>query len=103
MLKRWDANPITLVLFNHFLMLMFTFSKITKFNSFNRLQFTIFQVFDMYKKYSGSKRWSFDMLSESVNAEGGLKEASASISGNSVFAFLKVCRINSNSRMSHLK
>ena len=44
----------------------------------------------MYKKYSGPKRWSFEMLSESLNTEGGLKEASASISGNSVFAFLKV-------------
>ena len=51
----------------------------------------LFQVFNMYKKYSGSKRWSFEMLSESFNAEGGLKEAAASITGSSVFAFLKVC------------
>lgn len=47
------------------------------------------EIFNMYKKYSGSKRWSFDMLSENHNAEGGLKEASASINGKSVFAFLK--------------
>eukprot|EP00111_Clytia_hemisphaerica_P017434 TCONS_00051582-protein len=47
------------------------------------------EIFNMYKKFSSSNRWSFDIVSESVNAEGGLKEASATINGNSVFAFMK--------------
>jgi len=45
----------------------------------------------MYKKFSSNEKdWSFELLTESLNAEGGLKEASASINGSSVFAHLKV-------------
>ena len=45
----------------------------------------------MYRRFASSKKgWSFEMLSESLNAEGGLKEASAGINGSSVFAHMKV-------------
>ena len=47
------------------------------------------QLFRMYQKYAELKRWKFEVLSVSETGIGGYKEASAIISGNSVFLRLK--------------
>jgi peptide chain release factor 1 len=46
-------------------------------------------LFDMYKRYAVVQGWRFEVLDFSENDLGGLKEASASISGKGVFARLK--------------
>lgn len=43
----------------------------------------------MYQRYAESKRWKFSILSISETGIGGCKEATAEISGNSVFARMK--------------
>lgn len=50
------------------------------------------EMFSMYSKYCSAKKWKFEVLTQSGNTEGGLKEASANISGNLVFASLKVLK-----------
>ncbi len=47
------------------------------------------QLFRMYQKYAEKNRWKFEILSISETGIGGYKEASAVISGNSVFLRLK--------------
>lgn len=47
------------------------------------------QLFDMYKRYAALKGWRFEVLDVSESDLGGLKEASATISGRGVFARLK--------------
>jgi peptide chain release factor 1 len=46
-------------------------------------------LFRMYQRYSELKGWRFEILSLSETGIGGLKEASASITGRGVFARLK--------------
>lgn len=46
-------------------------------------------LFRMYKRYAEIKGWRFETLDISDTGIGGLKEASASISGTDVFAHLK--------------
>jgi peptide chain release factor 1 len=46
-------------------------------------------LYRMYQKYAGLRGWRFEALDLSETALGGLKEASASISGRDVFARLK--------------
>ena len=46
-------------------------------------------LFSMYQKYSIIKGWRFEILEVSETAIGGYKEATASITGRSVFAKLK--------------
>jgi peptide chain release factor 1 len=46
-------------------------------------------LFRMYQKYAERNRWKFEILSISETGIGGFKEASASISGENVFAKLK--------------
>ena len=46
-------------------------------------------LFEMYKRYSESKGWKFEVMSVSETEIGGYKEASALISGNNVFYRLK--------------
>jgi peptide chain release factor 1 len=46
-------------------------------------------LFGMYQRYAESKKWKFEILSIAETGIGGYKEASASISGNGVFARLK--------------
>lgn len=48
------------------------------------------EMFTMYSKFCIWKNWKFDLLSKGENSEGGLKDASASVSGKDVFSFLKV-------------
>jgi len=47
------------------------------------------QLFRMYQRYAAQQNWKFEILSISDTGIGGYKEASASISGNNVFAQLK--------------
>jgi len=47
------------------------------------------ELFAMYQRYAEIKKWRFEILSISDTGIGGYKEASASISGNSVFMRLK--------------
>jgi peptide chain release factor 1 len=46
-------------------------------------------LFDMYRKYAVLRGWTFEVLSLSENDLGGLKEGSAMIAGQGVFARLK--------------
>ncbi len=46
-------------------------------------------LFRMYQRYSEKKGWKFEIVSSSETGIGGLKEASAQISGNNVFSRLK--------------
>lgn len=46
-------------------------------------------LFTMYQRYADHKGWRFEVLNASETGIGGLKEASAQISGKSVFANLK--------------
>jgi peptide chain release factor 1 len=47
------------------------------------------ELFDMYQKYSDSKSWKFEVLDYSDTGLGGIKEATAEITGRNVFARLK--------------
>ncbi|XP_060688876.1 peptide chain release factor 1, mitochondrial isoform X1 [Hemiscyllium ocellatum] len=47
------------------------------------------EIFDMYKHYAGFKDWNFEVLNYTPSDYGGLHHASASISGESVYRFLK--------------
>ena len=47
------------------------------------------QLFTMYQKYAESKGWKFEILDYSDTGLGGIKEASAEITGRNVFARLK--------------
>jgi peptide chain release factor 1 len=47
------------------------------------------QLFTMYQKYAESKGWKFEILDYGDNGLGGIKEASAEITGRNVFARLK--------------
>jgi len=47
------------------------------------------EVFSMYIKFCSFKHWKFDLLTMGENIEGGLKDATASISGKNVFGVLK--------------
>ncbi|MDR0677740.1 MAG: peptide chain release factor 1, partial [Holosporaceae bacterium] len=46
-------------------------------------------LFRMYQKYSEFRDWKFDVLYANESGIGSIKEASASISGKGVFAYLK--------------
>ncbi len=46
-------------------------------------------LFDMYKRYAAVKGWKFEVMDFSESDLGGLKEASASITGRNVFQRLK--------------
>ncbi|NBX73372.1 MAG: peptide chain release factor 1 [Alphaproteobacteria bacterium] len=46
-------------------------------------------LFDMYRRYAQHKGWQFEVMSVSESDLKGLKEASASITGTDVFAWLK--------------
>jgi peptide chain release factor 1 len=47
------------------------------------------ELFRMYQRYAGLKGWRFELLDLSETGLGGVKEASASITGRNVFARLK--------------
>jgi peptide chain release factor 1 len=47
------------------------------------------ELFAMYQKYAESKGWKFEVLDYSDTGLGGIKEASAEITGRNVFARLK--------------
>lgn len=47
------------------------------------------ELFRMYQRYASIQGWRFEILSSSDTGIGGIKEASASISGRGVFARLK--------------
>lgn len=47
------------------------------------------ELFRMYQRYAGLKGWKFEILSLSDTGLGGYKDASATISGQGVFAQLK--------------
>ncbi len=47
------------------------------------------ELFNMYQRYAESKKWRFEILQITDTGIGGYKEASASITGNNVFARLK--------------
>lgn len=47
------------------------------------------ELFRMYQRYAELQRWKFEVLSVSDTGIGGIKEASATISGKGVFAKLK--------------
>jgi peptide chain release factor 1 len=47
------------------------------------------QLFRMYQRFAETQRWKFETLSFSDTGLGGIKEASATISGRGVFAKLK--------------
>ncbi len=47
------------------------------------------ELFRMYQRYAELHRWRFEVLGLSENEIGGVKEASASVSGRGVFARLK--------------
>lgn len=46
-------------------------------------------LFRMYQRYADERRWRFEVLSYSDTGIGGIKEASATINGNGVFARMK--------------
>jgi peptide chain release factor 1 len=46
-------------------------------------------LFRMYQRYAEERRWQFEVMSVSETGIGGFKEATASISGQGVFARLK--------------
>ncbi|WP_370931351.1 peptide chain release factor 1 [Bartonella sp. DGB1] len=46
-------------------------------------------LFRMYEKYAASKKWKVEIVSTSEGDAGGFKEIIASISGKSVFSYLK--------------
>jgi len=46
-------------------------------------------LFRMYQRYAESKKWKFEIMSYADTGIGGVKEASALISGNGVFSKLK--------------
>ncbi len=46
-------------------------------------------LFRMYQRYAETKRWQFEVLNLNETGIGGLKEATATIAGNGVFARLK--------------
>lgn len=46
-------------------------------------------LFRMYQRFAELRKWKFEILELSETGIGGLKEGSASISGNNVFALLK--------------
>ncbi len=46
-------------------------------------------LFNMYQRYAGKKGWRIELNNVSEAEQGGLKEASATISGHNVFAHLK--------------
>lgn len=46
-------------------------------------------LFNMYQRYAQKQGWKFEIISIAESGIGGYKEASAEISGNSVFARLK--------------
>ena len=46
-------------------------------------------LFRMYQKFSDNMGWKVNLISESINELGGLKEVVASITGKNVFEFLK--------------
>jgi peptide chain release factor 1 len=48
-----------------------------------------YELFRMYQRYCDSQNWKFEILSLSETGIGGLKEASAEVSGRGVFAKLK--------------
>ncbi len=48
-----------------------------------------YDLFRMYQRYADINSWKFEVMSFSENNIGGLKEASASISGKNVFSKLK--------------
>ncbi|MEI8395485.1 MAG: peptide chain release factor 1 [Rhodospirillaceae bacterium] len=47
------------------------------------------QLFEMYRRYAGLRGWRFETMDVSETGIGGFKEATASITGRSVFARLK--------------
>ena len=47
------------------------------------------ELFGMYKRYADTQGWRFEVIDYTDTGIGGCKEASASISGNNVFARLK--------------
>ncbi|MEE8516538.1 MAG: peptide chain release factor 1 [Alphaproteobacteria bacterium] len=47
------------------------------------------ELFRMYQRYAELHRWRFEVLAMSENDIGGIKEASATVSGRGVFARLK--------------
>ncbi|MBV9828224.1 MAG: peptide chain release factor 1 [Alphaproteobacteria bacterium] len=47
------------------------------------------ELFRMYQRYAGLRGWRFELLDVSETGIGGVKEASASITGRDVFARLK--------------
>lgn len=47
------------------------------------------ELLDMYKRYGALRGWKYELLSLSENDLGGVREASASITGKDVFARLK--------------
>eukprot|EP00112_Aurelia_sp_Birch-Aquarium-sp1_P009309 Seg2052.9 transcript_id=Seg2052.9/GoldUCD/mRNA.D3Y31 product="Peptide chain release factor 1" protein_id=Seg2052.9/GoldUCD/D3Y31 len=47
------------------------------------------EIFEMYKKFSSNQRWNVEVLHQSSNDTSGLKDASASITGENVFGSLK--------------
>jgi peptide chain release factor 1 len=46
-------------------------------------------LFDMYQRYAGLKRWKFEILELSHSDTGGYREAIVNITGNGVFARMK--------------
>jgi len=47
------------------------------------------EIYAMYQKFAHSRKWKVEVLSESYSETGGLKDASASITGENVFGWLK--------------
>ena len=47
------------------------------------------ELFDMYRRFASLQGWRFEALDVSENGVGGVKEASANITGRNVFARLK--------------
>lgn len=47
------------------------------------------ELLDMYKRYAALRGWKYELMSLSENDLGGVREASASITGKDVFARLK--------------
>jgi|SRR5579871_4706264 len=47
------------------------------------------ELYQMYARYAESKRWKVEVMTSSPGAKGGLKEITATISGNEVYSHLK--------------